>query len=153
MTECTSATTAMSPISRMLHADCPKLGAGDKKQIREYQQLVGALLYLSAWRRPDIALAVNQATKFMSNPGPNHMVAAKQILRNLKGTSHLGITYTCRNDEKANLLWGFADADHAGDPDTQRSVTGYVTMMNGGAISWLSTHQAIVALSSSEAEF
>jgi hypothetical protein len=81
------------------------------------------------------------------------MIAAKRILRYLKGTSHLGITYSRRNDAKANLLWGFADADHAGDPDTRRSVTGYVTMMNGGAISWSSTRQAIVALSLSEAEF
>jgi len=153
MSECTSATTAMSPNTRMLHADCPAVGKGDKKLTREYQQLVGALLYLSAWTRPDIAFAVNQAAKFMSNPGANHMVAAKRILRYLKGTAHLGITYTRRADGKANLLWGFADADHAGDPDTRRSVTGYVNMMNGGAISWSSTRQAIVALSSSEAEF
>ena len=107
MTECTPAATAMSPNSRMLHADCPKLGAGDKKLTREYQQLVGALLYLSVWTRPDIAFTVNQAAKFMSNPGPNHMVAAKRILRYLKGTSHLGITYTSQDNAKANLLWGF----------------------------------------------
>ena len=50
-------------------------------------------------------------------------------------------------------MWAFADADHAGDPDTRRSVTGYVLMLNGGAISWSSTRQAVVALSSSEAEF
>ena len=123
------------------------------KLIREYQQLIGALLYLAAWTRPDITFVVNQAAKFMSNLGPSHMIAAKRILRYLKGTAGMGITYTCRSDTKANLIWGFADADHAGDPDTRRSVTGYVMLMNGGAILWSSTQQAIVALSSSEAEF
>ena len=51
------------------------------------------------------------------------------------------------------MIWGFADTDHAGDPDTRRSVTGYVMMLCGGAISWSSTRQAVTALSSSEAEF
>ena len=51
-----------------------------------------------------------------------------------------------------NLLWVYADADYTGDPDMCRSVTGYVVMMDGGAISWSSTRQAVVALSSSDAE-
>eukprot|EP00961_Rhodomonas_salina_P049590 666509-Rhodomonas_salina.1 len=51
------------------------------------------------------------------------------------------------------ILRYLADADHAGDPDTRRSVTGYVMMMCRAAISWASNQQAIVALSSLEAEF
>ena len=142
----------MSPNSRLVLFDCPEIGKGDKKLIREYQQLIGALLYLAAWTRPNKAFVVNQAAKFMSNPGPSHMIAAKRILCYLKGTSGMGIIYTRRDDGKVILIWGFADADHAGDPDTRRSVTGYVMMMNGSAISWASTRQAIVTLSSSEAE-
>eukprot|EP00961_Rhodomonas_salina_P231906 3133039-Rhodomonas_salina.1 len=89
----------------------------------------------------------------MSNPGPSHMAAARRILRYLAGTAHLGLTYEAQPKSRENLLWGFADADHAGDPDTLRSVTGYVTMMCGAAISWASNRRVIVALSSSEAEF
>ena len=113
---------------------------------------MGALLYLTAWTQPEIVFVVNQCAKFMSNPGPVHLVAAKRILQYLKGTAKLGITYK-RSVTAGNLLWAYADADHAGDPDTLRSVTGYVVMMNGGVISWSSTQQAVVALSSSEAEF
>eukprot|EP00961_Rhodomonas_salina_P193796 2616390-Rhodomonas_salina.1 len=65
----------------------------------------------------------------MSNPGPAHMVAALRILRYIAGTLDLGITYKRQPDSRANLLWGFADADHAGDPDTRCSVTGYVLMI------------------------
>eukprot|EP00961_Rhodomonas_salina_P160325 2158331-Rhodomonas_salina.1 len=89
----------------------------------------------------------------MANPGPLHMEAAHLILRYLAGTNHLGLTCEAQPASRANLLWGFADADHAGDPDTRRSVTGYVTMLNCAAISWGSNHQQVVALSSSEAEF
>eukprot|EP00961_Rhodomonas_salina_P122352 1647686-Rhodomonas_salina.1 len=89
----------------------------------------------------------------MSNPGPSHMNAVWRILRYLAGSANLGITDEAQPPSRENLLWGFADADHAGDPDTRCSVTGYVTMLCGGAISWASNQQAVVALSSSEAEF
>eukprot|EP00961_Rhodomonas_salina_P283943 3837482-Rhodomonas_salina.1 len=108
-------------------------------------------MYLSGFTRPDIAHSVNQCSRFMSNPGQSHMNAARRILRYLAGSADLGITYEAQPASRENLLWGFADADHAGDPDTRRSVTGYVTMLCGGAISWASNRQAVVALSSSEA--
>ena len=109
-------------------------------------------MYLS-FTRPDLAHSVNQCSRFMSNPGLVHMNAAKRILRYLAGTMEMGITYTAQPKSRENVLWGFADADHAGDPDSRRSVTRYVLMMCGGAISWSSTRQAVTALSSSEAEF
>ena len=131
MTECTPNSTVMAPGSRLLRADSLAKGAEDKKIIKEYQQLVRALLYLAAWTRPEIAFVVNQCAKFMSNPGHTHLIAAKRILRYLKGSANLGITYTrSPPGNKGNTLWAYADADHAGDPDTRRSVTGYVVMMN-----------------------
>lgn len=87
MTSCTPKATPMAPGSRLVKADCPAKGKEDKKIIKEYQQLVGALLYVSAWTRPEITFVINQCAKFMSNPGPTHLVAAKRILRYLKGTS------------------------------------------------------------------
>jgi len=50
-------------------------------------------------------------------------------------------------------LWGWVDADWAGDTDTRRSHTGYILMMNGGPISWKSRRQDNVSLSTSEAQF
>eukprot|EP00961_Rhodomonas_salina_P201008 2711538-Rhodomonas_salina.1 len=108
---------------------------------------------MATFTSPDLAFTVNQCLRFMLNPGPLHMIAARRILLYLAGTASLGLTYVAQQKSLENLLWGFADADHAGDPDMRRSVTGYVTMMCGAAISWASTKQAVVVLSSSEAEF
>eukprot|EP00961_Rhodomonas_salina_P131965 1776616-Rhodomonas_salina.1 len=88
----------------------------------------------------------------MANPGPSHIAAAKRILRYAKGTSEVGITYTA-NVTGPNQLYAYVDADHAGDPEGRRSVTGYAVMMNGGAISWESKRQKVTALSSAESEF
>eukprot|EP00961_Rhodomonas_salina_P118658 1597641-Rhodomonas_salina.1 len=71
----------------------------------------------------------------MSNPGPAHMVAALRILHYIAGTLDLGITYKCQPHSRANLLWVFTNADHAGDPDTRHSIAGYVLMICGAPLS------------------
>jgi len=60
---------------------------------------------------------------------------------------------SCDSHENPNVLWGWVDADWAGDTDTQRSHIGYILMMNGDPISWKCQHQNNVSLSTSEAEF
>ena len=45
----------------------------------------------------------------------------------------------------------YADADWATDPDSRRSTSGWVTMMNGGPLSWRVKRQAVVSTSSAEA--
>eukprot|EP00961_Rhodomonas_salina_P112553 1514338-Rhodomonas_salina.1 len=90
----------------------------------------------------------------MSNPGLSHMIAAKRILHYLSGTKHLKLTYhQSDNPLVGNRLTCCADSDHAGDPDTRRSVTGFVVLLNGRAISWQSVRQQVTALSSAEAEY
>ena len=124
----------------------------DHQVVKSYQQLVGALMWTATLTRPDIAYAVNQCARFMANPGPVHVAAAKRILRYLKGTKGMKLTYS-RSESGGNVLTAYADADHAGDPDTRRSVTGMIIMMNGGAISWQSARQHVTALSTAEAEY
>eukprot|EP00961_Rhodomonas_salina_P292498 3932988-Rhodomonas_salina.1 len=87
----------------------------------------------------------------MSNPGPEHIAAAKRILRYLKGTRSLKLTYKRQPADTANVLMCYADSDHAGDPDTRCSVTGYIVMLNCAAVSWQSTRQQVTALSTAEA--
>ncbi|KAG8504212.1 hypothetical protein CXB51_002567 [Gossypium anomalum] len=48
---------------------------------------------------------------------------------------------------------GYVDSDYASDLDKQRSTTGYVFTLAGGPISWKSTLQCTVALSTTEAEY
>ena len=115
-----------------------------------YQSMVGSLLYAAMATRPDIAQSVGVISKFNSNPSEAHLTAVKRVLRYLKRTVDLALKYQKQEDES---LIGYSDADWAGDCDDRHSTTGNVFLMAGGAVSWLSKKQAIVALSTSEAEY
>jgi hypothetical protein len=88
----------------------------------------------------------------MSNPGVKHWQVAKRVLRYLTGTTNYGLTYT-RDLANPNRLIAYADADWATCPETRRSVSAFVVMLNGAAVAWKSKKQGAVATSSSEAEF
>ncbi len=47
----------------------------------------------------------------------------------------------------------YSDSDYAGDPDSRRSVSGFILYVKGVPISWRSKAQRSVTLSSSEAEW
>ena len=80
------------------------------------------------------------------------MDAALHVLRYLRGTYDQAILYQ-HVDEFADTLWGWVDSDWAADVDSRRSHTGYIIMLNGGAVSWKSRRQDCVSLSTSEAEY
>ncbi|KAH9752533.1 Integrase catalytic domain-containing protein [Citrus sinensis] len=48
---------------------------------------------------------------------------------------------------------GYLDSDFARDFDKRKSTTGYVFTLAGGAVSWVSKLQTVVALSTTEAEY
>jgi len=106
-------------------------------------------MFAACVTRPDIICAVGQLSQFLNKPSSKHLLAAKRVLRYLKGTANLGITYR----PPPMRLTGYSDADWAGDVNTRRSTTGYVVMLNNGAIAWKSQRQATVALSTMEAEY
>jgi hypothetical protein len=64
------------------------------KEDCNYLAIVSSLLHLMNCTRPDIAKAVNMLCTFSSSPGLTHCAALKGVLRYLKGTMRLGITYT-----------------------------------------------------------
>ena len=153
MTDCTEASTPL--VHRLSAQDSgAKLSASEHERNRN---MVGSLLYLACWSRPDISLAVSELSRFVSCPGEKHMVAVKHLLRYLKGSRELGLKYSKPGNsgpmDRPNKLWGFVDSDWAGCPDSRRSTSGYALMLNGAAISWKSKRQAVVALSTAEAEF
>jgi hypothetical protein len=74
----------------------------------------------------------------MAHPTAEHWAAAKDLLRYVKGTATLGITY----GEKECVV-GYGDADFAGCLDTRRSTTGVVFLVHGGAVAWVSRVQPV----------
>jgi hypothetical protein len=103
--------------------------------------------------RSDLAFAHSQLSKFVQYPGEVHLQAAERVLQYVRGNHDQGITYFDRGDETKNMFIGWVDSDFGSDPDTRKSMTGYLMSPNGGAISLRSSRQGGVTLSSSEAEF
>ena len=57
-----------------------------------YRQMIGSLMYLTN-TRPDICFAVNTLSQYMVDPRQVHLMAAKHVLRYLKGTIDNGLRY------------------------------------------------------------
>lgn len=115
-----------------------------------YRQAVGALMYLMLGTRPDLAYSIGYLSRSLENPSIEDVTRVKRVLRYVAGTLNLGILYR-PNFNKA-ILECYSDADFGGCLKTGRSTSGTVVIYAGGAISWISQRQAIVATSTTEAE-
>ncbi len=67
----------------------------------------------------------------MQCPSSAHHVALTHILVYLSRTVDLGITYSIGDPIGVNKLYGFLDANFAGDPDTRRSKSGWIMFLGG----------------------
>ena len=148
MSDCKPVSTPMEN-----EATFVKLTSTDKQvNLKEYQAVIGSLIYASIGTRPDISYAVGVLSQFMSNPGEEHWRGVKRILRYIKGTLSHCLEFVSTNGSKVELS-AYADADWAGDRATRKSTSGYISMIGNSCISWRSKRQSIVALSSTEAEY
>jgi len=151
MWDCNPKATPMVPNTRLSTDDQPDVV--DPELHKRYRGIVGKLGYIVNMTRPDLAWAYSELSKFVQRPGQAHMAAAKHVLQYLRGTYDRCLTYSKQAGLRHNTLWGWVDSDWAADKETRRSHTGYVLMLNGGAISWKSRRQSSVSLSTSEAEY
>eukprot|EP00961_Rhodomonas_salina_P076004 1020432-Rhodomonas_salina.1 len=103
-------------------------------------------------KRLDLAFAFAELSKFVQNPGQVHLKAVRHTLVYLAGTPAKGLTYSRPAlDKHVNWLYCWVDSDYAADPDTRRSVTGYVVSLNNWPVSWRAKRQSCTTLSSAEA--
>jgi hypothetical protein len=141
-----------------------------------YRQVLGELTYAYVLCRPDIGYAVTLLSRFSTAPHKEHYLALRQICKYLRRTADWGIIYWRPSPNptlphvpldlveldpslgvfpRSSLqrLVGFADAAHATDIRTRRSVTGYTFSLAGGTVAFKSKLQPVLATSSTEAEF
>ncbi|XP_059221384.1 uncharacterized protein LOC131995997 [Stomoxys calcitrans] len=151
MENCNPVSTPMDVNVKLSKEMSPKTFA-EVKEMSEipYQQAIGSLLFASQCTRPDICLAVNKLSKFNKCPGKEHWSAVKRIFRYLKGTKGAKIKFSKGENEK---LAAYSDSDWANDIDERRSMTGYICILQGGPIAWVSKHQPTIALFTTEAEY
>lgn len=117
-----------------------------------YQNLIGALMYLAVSTRPDIAFSLSYLSQFNKYPTEQHWIAAKRVLRYLKGTQDRKLVYNPEKGQRYQIE-GYTDADWGGDSLDRRSYTGFTFFFSGGPISWEARKQRTVALSSTESEY
>jgi transposase InsO family protein len=114
-----------------------------------YLQLVGSIMYAATVARPDLALVASELGRFMKDPREEHMTAAKNVLKYIKGTLGRRLVYPRGGD---SILRVYVDADYAGDRDTRKSRTGYVIFLGDAAVEWRSTKQTCTTTSTFTAE-
>lgn len=115
-----------------------------------YRELIGSLIYLTVTSRPDLTFAVSYLSRYLDKPTEQLWKASKRVIRYLKETKYKGLVFRRTTD---NNLYGFSDADWAGDRNDRKSVSGGIILHGVNPIAWFSKKQSCVALSTAESEY
>ncbi|GJY01208.1 hypothetical protein Tco_0359360 [Tanacetum coccineum] len=104
-------------------------GASTPKEVKRMQNVpyasaVGSIMYAVRCTRPYVAFTQNITSRFQQNPGE----------------AELRVDFYC-------------DAGFETDRDDTKSRTGYVFILNGGAVDWKSSNQSTTAMSATKAEY
>nr|GFB72652.1 hypothetical protein [Tanacetum cinerariifolium] len=97
-----------------------------------YASAVGSIMYDVRCTRPDVAFAHNMTSRFQQNPGEEHWIAVKNILKYLRNTKDMFLVYG-GNMERELRVSCYSDAGYLTDADNLKWQTGYVFILNGGA--------------------
>ena len=84
MHDCKPGDTPVAKGDKFSLSQCPK----NNFEIQEMQQIpyasaIGSLMYAQVCKRPDIAYIVGMLGRYLSNPGNDHWIAAKCVIRYL----------------------------------------------------------------------
>ena len=131
----------MTPMDKGAHLQDKESVIFENKKI--YQALTGSLTYAAM----SMCQYIRYITQFLSQvnkiPKQHNWNAAKRVLRYLKGTRNMGITFqrdpdTTHPRHNHVMPWGYCDPNYTKDACDQKSTSGYVFMLAGGLISWKS---------------
>jgi len=73
----------------------------------EYAQIIGSLMHLMNYTRPDIAYVVGRLSRYTHCPDKDHWIALYRVLKYLKGTIDYGLTFC----GFPSVLEGYSDAN------------------------------------------
>ena len=146
MQDCKPSPTPLSSSEKLSLHEGEPVSLEDSTQ---YRSMIGALQYLTL-TRPDLCFAVNKVCQFLHAPTTLHRTAAKRILRYVKYTVNVGLTFS---RSQSTLVSAFTNADWAGSIDDKRSTGGFAIFFGPNLISWCAKKQATVSRSSTEAEY
>jgi Reverse transcriptase (RNA-dependent DNA polymerase) len=125
-------------------------GQVGQSEIKDYQSLIGSLLYVQISMHPNISFAVLHLAQYAANPSLQHLRLAKYILSYLKGMVDYRLHYdgTCGDG-----LHGYSDSSLGDQADDYHSTSGFIFLMADATILWSSHKQKTVAQSTTQAEY
>ena len=118
---------------------------GYPELVKEYQRMVGSLMYCCTATRPDLAYAVHQHCRALSRPTPELVAELRVTFSYLNQHPSIGLTFEAGRKHE---LSGYSDSDWA----IKNSTSGWVIFWQNAPLVWGSRKQNCVALSSCEAE-
>eukprot|EP00973_Karenia_brevis_P092466 12412551-Karenia_brevis.AAC.1 len=121
----------------------------NRERMMRYQSLAARLNYYSL-DRPDIMFAVKELMRKMASPTEEDEVALKRVARYLIGRPRLVTRYLWEALPKCLKI--SVDSDFAGCHRTRKSTSGGIIQWGAQLLKAWSKTQAIIALSSGEAE-
>ena len=81
--------------------------------------------------RPDVSYALSMTSRYQAKPGEAHWTAVKNILKYLRRTKEMFLVY---GGKDVLNVQGYSDASFQSDRDNCSSQSGFVFLLNGGAI-------------------
>ena len=121
----------------------------DPEMATLYKSGAAVINYL-AGDRPDVGFAGKEVCRWISAPTLGDWVRLKRILRYLKGQPR--VVWQYRWQEATNQLKVFTDSDWAGCRRSRKSTSGGMAFIGEHMVLHWSRTQAVIALSSGEAE-
>ncbi|KAL0283755.1 UNVERIFIED_CONTAM: hypothetical protein Sangu_2869500 [Sesamum angustifolium] len=93
--------------------------------------------------------AVRRLSRFTSNPSIEHWKGIRRVFGYLKGTANLGLFY----NRFPAVLEGYSDASWITSIGNNKSTSGWIFTLAGGAVAWASKKQTCSTHSTMEVEF
>jgi hypothetical protein len=116
-----------------------------------YRSAVARCNYLAA-DRYETAFTTKELCRSMSSPSHEDLGAVKRLCRFLKGLPRV-VQKIDFSNYSPTMVRAYVDSDWAGCRKTRKSTSGGVLMLGTTAVRGWSTNQAVIALSSGEAEY
>ncbi|XP_031248973.1 secreted RxLR effector protein 161-like [Pistacia vera] len=151
MDKCSASPVPIQKGDKLSIKQCPHIEL-ERKQMEHipYASIVGSLMYTRTCTRPNISFAVGFLGKYQSNPGMNHLRAAKKVLRYLQGMKEHMLTY--KRSDYLEVI-GYLDSNFVGCVDIKKSTFGYIFLLTRRAVLWKSAKQSVIVASTIETEF
>ncbi|GJV42317.1 retrotransposon protein, putative, ty1-copia subclass [Tanacetum coccineum] len=130
---------------------CPKTDEElDKMSRVPYASAIISIMYAMTCTRPDVSFVLSMVSRHQQNPGEGYWTAVKNIFKYLRNTKDRFLVY---GGEEELRVTGYCDASWQTYKDDSRSQSGWVFLLNGGAVTWKSSKKDTVADSTCESEY